>query len=615
MEHKKSVLIVSHYAMPHVGGIEQVVQKNAMAFSEKDFFVNHIATASFGEKKGLVKVNKNLNVIRFPAFTFAEKKLNIPFPLIGVSSIISIWNFVKKADIVHVHDVFYQICWIASFFAWLQNKPVFLTQHVAIVEHKSKIVMITQKIVYGFFGKLIFNYSKKIIVYNKNVYDFLLEYNVDKNKIIETKNGIDLKLFKKIPNEEKVKIKNKYGVDKDKPVVLFVGRLVSKKGYDIVYFAHSEKYNTVFVGEGDVPDEWRKRKGVYFLGNRSENELSEIYGMADVFVFPSQGEIFTLTMQEAMAAGLPVITTKDSAYDKYDLDNGGISFVNLDTDSLKKEIEKIISDKKLHKKMSDFSIRFANLNFDWRKNIKNVIKIYDDFFDKKILVTTSWDDGHILDLKLAKLLKKYDIKGTFYISPENYELSKEKRLSKRKIIELGKDFEIGAHTMTHHHLTKQTNEVSEREISLSKKWLEKVLNKEVVSFCYPAGKYKKIHKTFVRKHGFKLARTVKRFVFSVGKDPYELGTSIHTYDHWLDAWKLLLFVKFNPFKFLSVYRKWDKQAVLMFDYVCKNGGVFHLWGHSFEIEEHNDLERLEKVLKHIAHNDGVRYITNGELYG
>ena len=47
---------------------------------------------------------------------------------------------------------------------------------------------------------------------------------------------------------------------------------------------------------------------------------------------------------------------------------------------------------------------------------------------KKIVVTTSWDDGHILDLKLSNLLTKYNIKGTFYLSPKDREIKEKDRL-------------------------------------------------------------------------------------------------------------------------------------------------------------------------------------------
>ena len=51
---------------------------------------------------------------------------------------------------------------------------------------------------------------------------------------------------------------------------------------------------------------------------------------------------------------------------------------------------------------------------------KNLIKI----------VTTSWDDGHKLDLKLAKLLKKYGVPATFYIAPNNRQWDKKDLLTK-----------------------------------------------------------------------------------------------------------------------------------------------------------------------------------------
>ncbi len=83
---------------------------------------------------------------------------------------------------------------------------------------------------------------------------------------------------------------------------------------------------------------------------------------------------------------------------------------------------------------------------------------------KKVIVTTSWDDGHKLDIRLALLLKKYGIKGTFYVSPENHEFKKADRLTKAMIKTISNNFEIGAHTMTHPHLSKISLEHANSEI-------------------------------------------------------------------------------------------------------------------------------------------------------
>src|SRR5476649_226616 len=109
--------------------------------------------------------------------------------------------------------------------------------------------------------------------------------------------------------------------------------------------------------------------------------------------------------------------------------------------------------------------------------------------NNQTLVTTSWDDGHKLDLKLARLLKKYEMPATFYIAPRNHEFSEENRLNDKDIIDISKHFEIGSHTMSHQHLTKVSSEQADFELRESKRYLEEVIGKEIVSFSYPYGDY------------------------------------------------------------------------------------------------------------------------------
>jgi hypothetical protein len=55
---------------------------------------------------------------------------------------------------------------------------------------------------------------------------------------------------------------------------------------------------------------------------------------------------------------------------------------------------------------------------------------------KNVVVTTSWDDGHKLDLKVSELMQKYNLTGTFYVSPKDREISPEERLTDSELIEL-----------------------------------------------------------------------------------------------------------------------------------------------------------------------------------
>lgn len=232
---------------------------------------------------------------------------------------------------------------------------------------------------------------------------------------------------------------------------------------------------------------------------------------------------------------------------------------------------------------------------------------------KKVMVTTSWDDGHVLDLKLAALLNQHAIKGTFYISPKNRTFGTSELLSDEQVIQLSQNFEIGAHTMTHPKLSTIRYDEAEKEMRESKEYLEHLIRKPVESFCYPSGDYNKTHVALVQKIGFRLARTVKRFSLGFGKKVYEMPTSMHAYDHWSDLWHVLVFVRFNPVRFFRCYRNWDTLSKEMFDRVMQKGGVFHLWGHSWEIKQHNDWDRLENVLKYISNRKDVQYVTNKEL--
>ena len=161
-------------------------------------------------------------------------------------------------------------------------------------------------------------------------------------------------------------------------------------------------------------------------------------------------------------------------------------------------------------------------------------------------MTTSWDDGHKLDTRLAALLKKYGIKGTFYICPQDREFKSEDLLKAQDILSISKDFEIGGHTITHPHLAEVPILQAEDEIARSKSYLEELLQREVTAFCYPYGNYNDEVKGLVKKHGYRLARTTKRYAFDISQDLFALPTTFHTYAHYTDLHKILLLAKFSP---------------------------------------------------------------------
>jgi len=230
---------------------------------------------------------------------------------------------------------------------------------------------------------------------------------------------------------------------------------------------------------------------------------------------------------------------------------------------------------------------------------------------KKIVVTTSWDDGHILDLKLARLLKKYSIKGTFYIPPRNREFTQSDLLTDRQITKLGKDFEIGGHTLTHPVLTKISLLEAEKEIVEGKRYLEKLTGQKLISFSYPRGKHNLDIQNLVKKSGFLYARTVERYKFTMPKNFYESPTSLHAFRQYQDVFKIARFSCLNPISFLE-NMNWENLAKRIFDSL-KEGSVYHFWGHSWIIDRKKEWGKLENVLEYISNRPNVLYVENRDL--
>jgi len=241
------------------------------------------------------------------------------------------------------------------------------------------------------------------------------------------------------------------------------------------------------------------------------------------------------------------------------------------------------------------------------------------------IVTTSWDDGSVLDLKLAKLLDKYGLKGTFYV-PKNYLPNP---LSERDVVYIAERHEVGAHGISHSDLTQLTIVHALKEIRESKNFLESILNQEIAMFAYPLGLYNQIVKEAVKRSGFSGARTIKPFHFLVDDDLFEMGVSLHVYPFPLGrkgTWNYPFsrtLIKPIMLAYRDVIRlglpvksilSWQSLTQAVFNYVLVRGGMFHLWGHSWEIEQFQMWRSLEEIFDFISKRDGIKYLTNSSCF-
>jgi peptidoglycan/xylan/chitin deacetylase (PgdA/CDA1 family) len=230
-----------------------------------------------------------------------------------------------------------------------------------------------------------------------------------------------------------------------------------------------------------------------------------------------------------------------------------------------------------------------------------------------VTVTTSWDDGHFLDLRLAEILDECQLPATFYISSASVEIAPADRLSHTGIRDIAERFEIGAHTLTHPRLTSLPVAVARHEIVAGRAHLEDITGRRVTSFCDPGGAFRPEHVRLVREAGFSYARTVRRFSLDAGSDSLRSPTTVQAYRHLVDVGPALTYAGLQPVAAWSLYRHWDRMAMRLFDRVLEVGGVFHLWGHSWEVDEHRQWGELQRVCEYIAGRPGVRYLDNGAI--
>lgn len=202
-------------------------------------------------------------------------------------------------------------------------------------------------------------------------------------------------------------------------------------------------------------------------------------------------------------------------------------------------------------------------------------------------IVFSVDDGAASDFKMADLLKKYEIPGIFYW-PYNLEKSSnmsrvKKFLTMEQCVELSKEFEVGSHTISHQFLTKISLQAARNEIFDSKKLWEDKLGREITKFCYPRGYTNTIVKAMTKNAGYKEARTTIVGHLKPANDLFAQPTTLHV---GIDR------IEYNN-------KSWELFGKEMLE-KANEDSLFHIFGHSWEIDLFNDWGNLEEFLKLIT---------------
>lgn len=243
-------------------------------------------------------------------------------------------------------------------------------------------------------------YYKAILVVSHFIANCYYEQtDTPKECVIPLENAIHLEDFsKKISKEEKSEIRKKYNISEDDIVINFCGRTIPEKGIKELIQAFKQMKNVskcklLIMGNCNYAKQVRTpfeeelfrlseelKDRIIFTGYIANKELYKIHNISDVAVIPSIfEEPFGLTVIEAMASGLPLITSDAGAIPDIVDDNNAIIVKRNDdfVSNLSNTLDKLVCDKDLREKMGKHSEELVQ-DYDTPNYYNNFCKILEN---------------------------------------------------------------------------------------------------------------------------------------------------------------------------------------------------------------------------------------------
>jgi len=324
------VLLVQNRFYPAIGGAETHVYLLSKYLAKKGHDVTVYTTNSLssddvtslslappfirrGKTKRDLPLEETLNGVKVKRFDFKFRYWSfnwIP------DMFKELKETVKNFDIIHAHGYHVSTSLVSCYYARKWNKPFILTGHLlTIPEDLPLTAKFFKKIYDSSFGRWLIRNSSKLIATTEDNAKEYKQLGAEEDKIIIIPNGIELEDYF---NNSEISIKSveeKYGIEKNHSVLLFVGRIERYKGIqevieimpiitrsfpDIKFIVVGQDYG--FKSELiRLARKLEVLENILFTGAVPKEDLIALYKRADIFVFPSRNENFGIVLLEAMA--------------------------------------------------------------------------------------------------------------------------------------------------------------------------------------------------------------------------------------------------------------------------------------------------------------------------
>lgn len=373
------ILLVSNNYLPYSGGVVSALQLLLDELKKMGHDVRLI-TLDFG-----VPTIDPENVVRIPSlFTFSYKKNRMAVPR-QAKRFLS--EYIKKfnPDVVHVHHPFL-LGPIVVECAKRLHIPIVFTYHTQYEEYAHYVPLFPSHLVKKYINNAVYQFCQSvdlIIAPTPTVKNQLKKKRIKTPiKVIPT--AIASFFFnQKIERQE----------NSEKFHLLCVSRFVPEKNLffllDVLKMLAQNKFTLTLVGYGSLYDELREYAFdklklsadiLFFVEKPSKEKLINQYHKADLFLFASTTETQGMVLAEAMASGLPVIAV-NAPGSRDIIENGMNGFLVETRDEMKKNIERLASNKKEYAQLQQHALKTAQ-NYHAAIAIEQLLKVYERLLTK-----------------------------------------------------------------------------------------------------------------------------------------------------------------------------------------------------------------------------------------
>lgn len=279
-----------------------------------------------------------------------------------------------KWDCIFVTNYSYRTEMVALLYLKIHHIPYVMEVDGGTIKKENLLKTIIKKI--------LISGAKKYFSPSKQTDEFLGKYGAKEQSIVRYPfTPLTEKQILKTPisKDEKDAIKGKLGIKTEK-VIVGVGQLIDRKGWDILLASACDiKADIYIIGEGKLRQQFEmlikenNLKNVHLVGFLSCEETTKYYQAADIFVLPTRYDVWGLVINEALANGLPVITTQNCIAGKELIkdDKNGYLVSADDEKELYLKINTLLLDEELRKHMC-----INALNSIKEYTIENMVKVH-----------------------------------------------------------------------------------------------------------------------------------------------------------------------------------------------------------------------------------------------